>query len=167
MQPEVMEAIRERLTRLETLIGQDDEDEECTILDRLKEATESAERAESLYITLAAESSERLAAAEEMIAILKRAVTNTPLGVSSSKPKLPEPKCFGGARSSKELENFLWDMEQYFSVAKIGVAEQVDLTVMYLMGDTKLWWRMRTKDDLSAGRPKIETWDRLKQELKE
>ncbi|KAI5563576.1 hypothetical protein BDE02_14G000700 [Populus trichocarpa] len=102
-----MEAIRERITRLETLIGPDEEEEDRSIMERLKEAMESAERAESLYISLAAESSERLAATEEMIAVLKRAVTNTPLGVSSSKPKLPEPKCFGGARSSKELENFL------------------------------------------------------------
>ena len=96
-----MEAIRERLTCLETLIGLDEEDEERSIMDRLKEAMESAERAESLYISLAAESSERLAAAEETIAILKRAVTNAPIGVSNSKPKVPEPKCFGGARSSK------------------------------------------------------------------
>jgi hypothetical protein len=29
-------------------------------------------------------------------------------------------------------------MEQYFSIAKIGVAEQVDLTMIYLMGDAKL-----------------------------
>jgi hypothetical protein len=162
-----MEAIRERLIRLETLIGSDEEGEERSIVDRLKKAMENAERAESLYISLAAESSERLEAAEETIAILKKAVTNSSVGVSSSKPKVPKPKCFGGARSSKELENFLWDMEQYFSVAKIGVAEQVDLTVMYLIGDAKLWWRTRTKDDLSVGRPKIETWDRLKQELKE
>ena len=162
-----MEAIRERLMHLETLIGSDEEGEECSIIDRLKEAMESVERAKSLYISLAAESSERLAAAEETIAILKRAVINAPIGVSTSKPKVPEPKCFGGARSSKELENFLRDMEQYFSVAKIGVAEQRDLTVMYLTGDAKLWWRTRTKDDLSAGCPKIEAWDRLKQELKE
>ena len=58
-------------------------------------------------------------------------------------------------------------MQQYFRVAKIGVAEQVDLIVMYLTSDTKLWWRTRTKDDLSVGRPKIETWDHLKQEMKE
>jgi hypothetical protein len=58
-------------------------------------------------------------------------------------------------------------MEQYFSVARIDVVEQVDLTVMYLTGDAKVWWRIRTKKDLSAGCPKIETWDRLKQELKE
>jgi len=78
-----------------------------------------------------------------------------------------EPNFFGGVRSSKELENFLWDMEQYFSVVKIGMAEQVDLTMMYFTGDAKFWWRTRTKKDLSARRPKIETWDRLKQELKE
>ena len=108
MQPEVIETIRERLIRLETLIGPDEEGEERTIMDRLKEAMENAERAESLYIFLAAESSEQLAAADET---MKRAVTHTPIRVSSSKPKVPEPKCFGGARSSEELENFLWDME--------------------------------------------------------
>jgi len=58
-------------------------------------------------------------------------------------------------------------MEQYFSVARIDVAEQVDLTVMYLTGDTKISWRLRTKKDLSVECPKIKMWDRLKQELKE
>jgi len=153
--------------RLETLMRSDEESEERSIIDRLKEVMESAERAKSLYISLAEKSSERLAVAEETIAILKRALTNSHIGVSTSKLKVPELKCFDGARSAKELENFLWDMEQYFSVGKISVAEQVDLTVMYLTGDAKLWWRTRTKDDLSAGRPMIETWDRLKQELKE
>nr|TKR74271.1 hypothetical protein D5086_0000296720 [Populus alba] len=38
---------------------------------------------------------------------------------------------------------------------------------MYLSGDVKLWCRNRIKDDLSAGHPKIETWERLKKELKE
>jgi len=98
-----MEAIRERLMRLKTLIRSDEEGEERSVIDRLREAMESAERAERLYISLAAESSERLAAAEEMIAILKRAVTNAPVGVSSSKPKVPEPKCFGGAKVPKNL----------------------------------------------------------------
>ena len=101
VQPKVMKAIWEWLMRLETLIGPDEEGEERTIMDRLKEAMESVERAKSLYISLAAKSSERLAAVEEMIAILKRAATHTPIGVSTSKPKVPEPKCFGGARSSK------------------------------------------------------------------
>jgi hypothetical protein len=49
-----------------------------------------------------------------------------------------EPKSFNGERNSKELENFLWDIKQYFSVVKIGVAEQVNLIVIYLIGDAKL-----------------------------
>jgi hypothetical protein len=105
----------------------------------LKEAIESAERAKSSYISLAKESSEQMEAVEETITILKQAITNTPIGVSTYKPKVSEPKSFGGARSSKELENFLWDMEQYFSVAKIGIAEQVDLTMMYFTVDARFW----------------------------
>jgi len=58
-------------------------------------------------------------------------------------------------------------MEQYFSVAKIRLAEQVNTAVMYLTGDAKLWWRTRSKEDLNAGRPKVETWETLKRELKE
>jgi len=77
---------------LETLIGLNEEGEERSVIDHLREAMESAERVESLYISLATESSERLAAAEETIAILKRAVTNSPIRVSTSKPKVPEPK---------------------------------------------------------------------------
>jgi hypothetical protein len=127
----------------------------------------SVVRDESLYISLVVELSERLEAAKETIVILKRAVTNISSGVSTSKSKVPELKSFGRATSYNELENFLWDMEQYFSIAKISVVKQVNLTVMYLRGDVKLWWRTRTKKDLSVGCPKIETWDHLKQELKE
>ena len=58
-----------------------------------------------------AELSERLEATEETIVILKWEVTNTCIGVSTSKLKVPEPKSFDRAKSSKELENFLWDME--------------------------------------------------------
>lgn len=52
------------------------------------------------------------------------------------------------------MENFLWDMEHYFSAAKIYVDGQVDIAVMNLTGDTKLWWRIRTKEDINAGRAK-------------
>jgi len=163
-----MEAIRERLAQLEELIGRIPEDEEQrSINDRLREAIESDQWAESLYISLVAETSERLEAAEEAIIILKKAVANTSVGTGMFKPKIPEPKAFGGARSSKELENFLWDMEHYFSAAKVGLDEQVNIAVMYLTGDAKLWWRTRSKEDLNAGRPKVETWETLKRELKE
>ena len=84
-----------------------------------------------------------------------------------AKVGVPELKPFGGAHNAKDLENFLWDMEQYFIVAKILVGEQVTITTMYLMGDAKLWWQTRSNDDAVAGRPKIERWEILKKELKD
>ena len=162
-----MEAIRERLTHVETVLGPLAENENQSVNDRLAYAVEMAERAAGQYVDLAAEVSSKIRILEGEIAVLKKAVVSAPMGGGSSKPRVPEPKPFCGARSSKELENFLWDMEQYFGVARIEADEQVNITAMYLSGDAKLWWRTRIKDDLNAGRPKIETWDRLKQELKE
>lgn len=52
---------------------------------------------------------------------------------------MPKPKVFVGERSSKELENFLWDMEQYFQVMKVSNAERMSIMTMYLVGDAKLW----------------------------
>ena len=105
------------------------------------------------------------------ITILKRAVAG---GASSgsnenrSKFKVPEPKAFGGSRNAKELENFLWDMEQYFKAAHISENEMVTITSMYLIGDAKLWWRTRTDDDdEDSARPKINSWEMLKKELKD
>jgi hypothetical protein len=48
---------------------------------------------------------------EDEIYVLKRAVTNISKGGGMSKPKLLESNPFGGGRSSKELENYMWDME--------------------------------------------------------
>ncbi|XP_075096160.1 uncharacterized protein LOC142174269 [Nicotiana tabacum] len=38
---------------------------------------------------------------------------------------------------------------------------------MYLTGDAKLRWRTRMFDDQSAGRPKIDTWEKLRKEMKD
>ena len=81
--------------------------------------------------------------------------------------RVPEPKPFGGAHNAKDLDNFLWDMEQYFSAARIPVGEQATITTMYLTSDVKLWWWTRTSDDVAAGRPRIERWEILKKELKD
>ena len=84
-----------------------------------------------------------------------------------AKVRVLEPKPFGVARNAKDLENFLWDMEQYFIAARIPIGEQVTITTVYLMGDVKLWWWTRTSDDAAARRPKIERWEILKKELKD
>ena len=46
------------------------------------------------------------------IVLLKRAMRDLPKeGEVATKVKVPEPKPFNGARSAKDLDNFLWDME--------------------------------------------------------
>lgn len=51
--------------------------------------------------------------------VLEKAVANT-----ESRPrdvpelKIPKPKPFNGARDVKVLENFIWQMEQYFKASK-------------------------------------------------
>jgi len=68
-------------------------------------------------------------------------MTNTYVRASIFNLKVHETKSFLRLRSSKEVGNFLWDIKQFFSMAKAGLDEQVNISVMYLIGDTKLWWR--------------------------
>ena len=83
----------------------------------------------------------------EDIAVLKKAVLQ---GCSSS-PEAPpkvqvlKPKGFNGNMNTKELENFLWDMEQFFRATHVLDDEKVSITNMYLTGDDKLWWRTRMR----------------------
>ncbi|KAL0421145.1 UNVERIFIED_CONTAM: hypothetical protein Slati_3137400 [Sesamum latifolium] len=98
--------------------------------------------------------------------LLKRAVGREEDRTPVSKVKVLDPKAFGGERSAKELENFLWDMETYFQAAKLPDAEKVSITSMYLTGDVKLWWLSRLSDDANADREHTETWDVLKKKLK-
>lgn len=69
---------------------------------------------------------------------LSGGVSKAMVSVGFSKLKVLEPKLFGGARSSKELENFVRDLEHYFSVVKINIDERVDIVMMYLLVDAKL-----------------------------
>ena len=82
------------------------------------------------------------------------------------KVRVPEPKGFEGARNAKELENFLWDIEQFFKAAHVPNEEMVSITSMYLFGDAKLWWCTRMGDDAESGRLQITTWETMKRELK-
>ncbi|KAK2646416.1 hypothetical protein Ddye_021611 [Dipteronia dyeriana] len=78
-----------------------------------------------------------------------------------------DSKALLGVRNAMELENLLRDMEQYFKAARIPVREQLNIINIYRGGDVKLLLHIRLEDDLSAGRPKINTWESLKKELKD
>ena len=77
----------------------------------------------------------------EDVAVLKKAVlqgfSSGPEALSS---KVRKPKGFNDNMNAKELEKFLWDMEQFFKAAHIPDDEKVSITSMYLTGDAKLWW---------------------------
>ena len=45
-------------------------------------------------------------------------------------------------------------------------ADKLNITTMYLTGDAKLWWRTLNVDDVSIGRPRIDTWDKLIKEVR-
>ncbi|KAK3002239.1 hypothetical protein RJ639_021302 [Escallonia herrerae] len=84
----------------------------------------------------------------------------------SSRPRVPEPKSYGGARDTKELENFLFDIEQYFRAIRVdSKATKVSMAAMYLIGDAKLWWQKKYAE-IEDESCVINTWDILKRELK-
>ena len=99
------------------------------------------ERMETLrdkVLAVTEEFQERTRSLEGEIILLKQAmVQGTPStsDLPPTKVRVHEPKPFSDARNAKDLENFLWDMEQYFIVG-----EHVTITTMYLSGDVKLWW---------------------------
>ena len=105
----------------------------------------------------------------EDIAVLKKVVLQGSSSGPEAPPKVrvPQPKGFNGNRNMKELENFLWDKEQFFKAAHVPDGEKVSITSMYLTGDAKLWWRTRMEDDAESGKPQITTWETLKKELKD
>ena len=137
---------------------------------RKKAFDERMDTLRNKVLAMTEEFQERTTSLEGEIVLLKQAmVQGTPFASDSppAKVRVPEPKPFGGAQNAKDLENFLWDMEQYFVAARIPVGEQVTITTMYLSSDAKLWWQTRSSDDAAAGRPKIEMWEILKKELKD
>ncbi|XP_009779304.2 uncharacterized protein [Nicotiana sylvestris] len=150
--------LREKVAALEALVGTIDGDQFLTILTRLAYLEAEMNRLSEECTDLKTENG-----------LLRRAVGNEEAqrGADRTKVRIPEPKEFNGTRSAKKLENFLWDMEQYFHAAKVQDEDKVPITTMYLVDDAKLWWRTRVADDVSAGRPKIDSWEGLKKELKD
>ncbi|XP_021773341.1 uncharacterized protein LOC110737294 [Chenopodium quinoa] len=85
-------------------------------------------------------------------------------GSGGAKIKPPKPRTFNGTRDSKEVDNFIFDMEQYFRVCQLENELKVDTATMYLVDDAKLWWRTKYAD-IQAKRTSMDTWEDLKKEL--
>ena len=57
----------------------------------------------------------------------------------TSRVEVPKPQGFSGKRDVKELDNFLWHIEQYFkAIALIDEAAKVRTATFYLTDTTTL-----------------------------
>ncbi|MBA0818271.1 hypothetical protein Gohar_021919, partial [Gossypium harknessii] len=98
---------------------------------------------------------------KEELTIYKATLSN---GMLSSRPKqqaidVPKPKKFKGARSARDVDNFLWEIEQYFRVMGIeDDAIKVNTTLIYFTDVALLWWRGRSMDEKCDGN-EIRTWE--------
>ncbi|GAV85156.1 LOW QUALITY PROTEIN: hypothetical protein CFOL_v3_28594, partial [Cephalotus follicularis] len=181
-----MDAIRERLQRLEGLVGEPQTEEPVeSLMVHVNDLVAGVTVIQHCHNELMGKSEERfkqlvadlilindalrknIKANEEDISVLKKALHSSSSRTEgpSSKFKVPEPKPFSGKRDAKELENFLWDVESYFKATHVPDTEKVSITSIYLPGVTKL--RTRVQDDANSGRPRIETWEVLVKELKD
>lgn len=52
--------------------------------------------------------------------------------------RAPEPKDFSGSRDPRDIDNFMWDFEAYFEVAKIPPQKQTITCITFLFGEAKL-----------------------------
>ncbi|KAL9249783.1 hypothetical protein AKJ16_DCAP04423 [Drosera capensis] len=76
----------------------------------------------------------------------KGASSSNPI-ITPSRVDVPRPKAYYGARNAKEIDNFLWSLEQYFKASGItGDAHKIDHATLYLEDTAKLWWRRRYAD---------------------
>jgi len=80
---------------------------------------------------------------EHTCATLMKANAGEGNGWGLRKVPPPPPKTYGGGRDPKEVDNFIFDVEQYFRVTQLEPTLQVDTAAMYLTDDAKLWWRTK------------------------
>ena len=104
------------------------------------------------------------------IGVTMKIVENITVGQThtrSNKLKFPDPRPFKGNRDAKELENFIFDVEQYFK-ATTACTDDIKVTValMHLIDDAKLWWRTKVQD-IENELCIIDSWKDLKRELRD
>ncbi|KAK5771607.1 hypothetical protein PVK06_047832 [Gossypium arboreum] len=85
-------------------------------------------------------------------------------GMLSSKLKqqaidVPKLEKFKGARSARDVDNFLWEMEQYFRAMGIkNDTIKVNTASIYFTNVALLWWCHRSTDEKRGGNA-IGTWE--------
>ncbi|MFQ6630505.1 hypothetical protein Gotur_009118 [Gossypium turneri] len=108
--------------------------------------------------------STRIEELEGELALCGAAVGNGVENTALSNEDVPKPKEFVGTRSTCDVDNFLWRMENYFRAKGImDDAVKVNTASIFLTGIALLWWRGRTTDKRQG---EIGTWQAFQCELK-
>ncbi|KAK8359086.1 hypothetical protein V6Z12_A04G071500 [Gossypium hirsutum] len=103
---------------------------------------------------------EEIAELKGELTIYKAALGNGGLAAVAPKPSVdvPKPKEFKGTRSTRDVDNFLWGVEQYFCAKGItDDATKVIIAAMYLTDVALLCWHRRSTD-VRRGGTEIGTW---------
>ena len=88
-------------------------------------------------------------------------------GQPAGRMEVPKPKAFNGARSAREIDNWLYQMERYFDATfQLDDATKLRTIPLYLGDVPTLWWRRVTEDVARGRRGAIATWQEFKGELK-
>lgn len=87
-------------------------------------------------------------------------------GYDTPKVEVPKPSPFVGKREARAVDDFLWEMEQYFGGVNIkDDAMKIRMATRYLKDTAALWWRRRY-GDIEKGTCTINTWAEFVKELK-
>lgn len=103
------------------------------------------------------------------ILVTMKAVENVTSGkthTGTNKLKFLDRRTFKGNRDVKELENFIFDVEQYFKA--IGACTKdikVTVATMHLTDNANLWWHSKVQD-IENGLCSVDLWEYLKRELR-
>ncbi|KAK8325006.1 hypothetical protein V6Z12_A11G022100, partial [Gossypium hirsutum] len=120
------------------------------VLDNIEKMTSRDDAIETMMAAL----KEEIAELKGELTIYKVALGNEGLAAVTPKPSVdvPKPKEFKGTRSAREVDNFLWGVEQYFRAKGIADdATKVITAAMYLTDIALLWWHRRSTDVRRGG----------------
>ncbi|XP_070035444.1 uncharacterized protein [Nicotiana tomentosiformis] len=103
---------------------------------------------------------------EEHVNVVMTEAASNVMVTREAKIEAPKPPVFKGVRDAQEVENFLWNLENYLRHGKVRDDEaMINTAVLYLSETAMLWWR-RKMADVDKGLCTISTWDQFKSECK-
>ncbi|KAK9750806.1 hypothetical protein RND81_02G223100 [Saponaria officinalis] len=164
-------AVNENIPALESLVVElrRELDTRETVMKKMVTSHENQLRAleDALSEHLSNYVSPEVAHKEEMKFLHRREKVNIQPTISGArKVKAPPPRTFCGTRDSTEIDNFIFDMEQYFRVTQLDEELKIDTASMYLVDDAKLWWRSKYAE-IEAQAITMDKWDDFNKALKD